>query len=375
MIFSPKKIFAALSSRVARNIYLWAVLLYVVLGTNYTNEQHYHYGIIQSPWYPWVIVIGTLLQMALLYVNNLLLVPRMLARKKYRQYFLSAFLLLAIVSIVYTTGLKIVKSHLNVDHLQQPGFVSAPVSTQWDFLSLRVETESYFFGNVLWVLVFTMAWYMNDYSRQQKLAEHARKEQVMLELTFLKNQLNPHFLFNTLNNLYSLALKKSDTAPDAILKLSLILRYLLYESDTPLVSFEKEKEIMEAYIDLELLRLKHKDNLHFSITADAPSLIPPLLWLPVLENIFKHGTRIISTEHFVDYRFTIQDERLSIHSRNSAKSQPGNSDNKGIGLENLRKRLRLLYPSAHRLESSLQGNEYITDLNIDLSKHAGIDRR
>ena len=89
------------------------------------------------------------------------------------------------------------------------------------------------------------------------------KKQVEIELDFLKNQINPHFLFNTLNNLYGLTLKKSDHAPDAILKLSMILRYMLYESNVDAIAFEKEKEIMQAYIDLELLRMEKGHDFHF----------------------------------------------------------------------------------------------------------------
>src|SRR6185437_14342472 len=166
-----------------------------------------------------------------------------------------------------------------------------------------------FMDALLWIVTlalilfqFTMAWYMTDHAKQQKAIEAAKKKQVEAELNFLKSQINPHFLFNTLNNLYALAIKHSDKTPDTILKLSAILRYLLYESNVENISFEKEKEIMQAYIALELLRLSNSNNFTFSISSDNKCNIPPLLWVPVLENVFKHGTRIISDNNFVDYR-------------------------------------------------------------------------
>lgn len=364
-----RKLFAALGSRLARNIYIWVFLLYTALDLNYNNEQAYHYGFIHSRWYYGMIVVGMLLQMALVYGNNLLIVPRLLARKKYLLYIGAIVLLNAGISMLYTVALKITQGRVDTNHMQQMSFSNFPVTTDWRLGTFFSEAQTYFWGNVLWIFVFTMAWYMNDYSRQQRRAEQALREQKNTELAFLKNQLNPHFLFNTMNNLYSLTLKKSDLAPDAVLKLSLILRYLLYESDSPLVPFEKEQEIMEAYIDLELLRLRDKDRLQFSITSDNARPIPPLLWMPVLENIFKHGTRIISSEHYVEYRYHLAGDRLSIYSRNSVRSGNGTirTADKGIGLDNLAKRLALLYPGKHSLKSGIQQNEYITEVNIDLS--------
>lgn len=362
-----QKISTALGSRLARNIYLWIFLLYMVLELNINNEAAHRYGIIQSAWYPWIIIIGILLQMILLYGNNLWLVPRFLARKRYFTYFISAAVLLISVSVIYTVGLKTAKAYVDVDKLQQMGFVSSPVTTDWSFSGIYSEMTTYLFGNFFWMFIFTMAWYMNDYSRQRKLAEEARRQQTETELSFLKSQLNPHFLFNTLNNLYALTLKHSDDAPDAILKLSSILRYLLYESDAVQVSFEKEKEMMQAYIDLELLRLKDKDRLSFTISADHACSVAPLLWLPVLENIFKHGTRIIGRDNFVTYQYVITGNRLMISSVNNYKPGASSGKTQGIGLENLKKRLHLLFPGKHQIVSMPRGNEYITEVTIELS--------
>lgn len=363
-----KHILRILSSRIALNIYLWVALIYLVLDMNYNNEQVYTYGIIYSPWYYWFILVGCLLQMALVYVNTLFLAPRFLARKRYGWYFLYIFLLTVTVSIIYTFGVKIAGRHFDVEHVQQMGFVSAPVSDKWTFAAIIDDTTTYFIGNILWVLVFTMAWYTRDYYRQQRLADEARREQVETELNFLKSQVNPHFLFNTLNNVYGLALKKADNTPDVVLKLSSILRYMLYESNTDTVDFDKEKEVMQAYIELELLRITDTSGLHFDIRADRNYKLPPLLWLPVLENVFKHGTRFITDKLFVDFRLAIVNNVLTIHAENTSKPVTDKADTAGgIGLVNLSKRLSILYPGRHTISQQQNDDRYAIDVKIELS--------
>lgn len=359
-----QKIFKLLTGRVARNIYLWTFMLYTVFNINVNNERAYHYGVIRSPWYYPFMIAGIILQAALLYGNNLLLVPRLLAQKKYFRYCLAAFTLTLVISLIYTFGLKLALPYMNVNKLQQVGFVSSPVTNIWTWDMLFSEMTTYLFGNIMWVFIFTMAWYMNDYGRQQKMAEQARRQQVETELYFLKNQLNPHFLFNTLNNLYALTLKKSDSAPDSILKLSSILRYLLYESNTARVSFKREQEVLLDYIDLELLRLKNKEVLQVKIDTDKDYYVPPLLWLPVLENVFKHGTRIIDNHQIAYFTLSIQNGRMHIYSKNLCKPYTAKGD-KGIGLNNLRKRLELLYPGNFSLMGAANGDEYITEVIIE----------
>ncbi len=368
MKMTIKKLARILRSRLARNIYLWIFLFYTVIQMNISNEKAFHYGIITSAWYYPFLIASSLLQMALLYVNNLVLAPYFLTRKKYFLYLLSASVLIITISLCYTIGVKIAAPYLDVDHMQHIGFVSTPTLKGWDMDSIFRNTVTYIFGNALWVVIFTMAWYMNDYYKQQQLAEEAQRKQTETELNFLKSQINPHFLFNTLNNLYGLALKQADNAPDAILKLSSILRYLLYESNVDKIDFEKEKELMQAYIELELLRLSSAKGLEFSISADGQYTIPPLLWLPVLENLFKHGTRYISEDYKGSFVFAINNSTLSISSTNYYKGAIQIADDKnvgGIGLVNLRKRLQLLYPGKHAITEHKTEDTYSITVNIE----------
>lgn len=356
-----------LRSRVLRNVILWAVLLFIAHGMNTENERAYHYGFLNSPWYWWVMLIGLVLQLLLVFVNNLVFIPRLLVQRRRIVYMLCLALHIGIISVIYTLGLKMAAAHLNVSDLQQVGMISSPVSTSWSLDALAEEAWNYFVGNAIWVFVFTMAWYMNDYARQRRAADKARQQQSETELAFLRSQLAPHFLFNTLNNIYALTLKESSAAPDAMLKLSAILRALLYESGKETVSFEKEADIIRAYADLELLRLKDTERFRFHISADHDYEIPSLLWLPVLENIFKHGTRIISEELFVDFSFVIKDGTLSILGRNYCKDMAATSKpEKGIGLKNLRRRLQLLYPDKHTFRAGCANHVFTTEVTVKL---------
>ena len=311
-----------------------------------------------------------LIILGLIYFNLLVLVPRYLAKRKYGIYLLSIFTFCFGSALIYLLVMKYLLIHFPNIHYQSISTIMQPLSTDFSVHILLQEMQTYFFVMLMLSFVFNMAWYMRDHIRQAKVLEEIKKKQTEAELSFLKSQINPHFLFNTLNNLYGLALKKSDHAPDAILKLSSILRYLLYESNHEKIDFEKEKEVMHAYIDLEMLRISESSRLHFSIQTDRPVQIPPLLWMPVLENVFKHGTRTLKADQDVEYRFTITGDSLAIYSRNPGRSIViGDSPNGvgGVGLDNLKKRLSLLFPGKHSIQTKLNGEEFIALVNVQLS--------
>ena len=361
-----KRLFRLLRNRAARNIYLWIGLLWLAHAFNQGNEYAYHYGQVQRGWYWPLFALIALLQLLLVYTNNLLLIPRLLVRSKKGWYFLSAALWVVLVSLLNVLLLKLALPHIQVDKLQLPSYINSYITAGFSGTSIFSDIQTYIFGNAVWLLVFSMAWYMNDYARQRRLAEHARRQQTEMELAFLKSQLNPHFLFNTLNNLYALTLKKSELAPGAILKLSAILRYLLYESATPLVPFLKEGEIIAAYAALEQMRLKDASDIRLNVATDAPVSIPPLLWLPVLENAFKHGARAVSKDVYVHFEFTIAKGLLTINCTNMDKGSATAPTDAGIGLANLRKRLLLLYPGRHEISAGRNNGQFIVHISIQL---------
>lgn len=296
------------------NIYFW---IYGIIQVLRQASVGYHY----SPWlYYLFISITTGLLIAFSYSNNLYLLPRFVKNKKRPSYLYAMIALVAVFSIAHTLVLKSILYYFPDIKTSQISIISAPLSKDWSVYRIIKEIPGYTIIYSFWGLIFTMAWYMTHYLHQEKIIEQTKKEQIETELSFLKSQINPHFLFNNLNNLYALAIKKSDKTPEIILKLSSLLRYLLYESNVGEISFEKEKEIIEAYIDLELLRLSSIENFHFTITSDKAYKIPPLLWLPILENVFKHGARFISDNNYIDYSFRIENNVIEIYSKNLFKT-------------------------------------------------------
>ncbi len=353
-----QRVLAALSSRLARNIYFWIWMLSSRMDYKFTQPELFFTGII------------FLLFAVLFYGNNLFLVPRYLPQKKSKTYILLYSLLVLGVSLAYLTTYKTMLHYFPDTHVWKISpLVFSNENADWSFPQVLTELREYYLYLFFSGLIFAMSWFVMDYQRQQKLMEAGRKKHIEMELNFLRSQLNPHFLFNTLNNLYTLTLKKADSAPGVVSKLSIILRYLLYESNTGPVSFEKEKEIMKAYIDLELLRLPDNSKMHFTINADRPYSLPPLLWMPLLENVFKHGTRYISDSHEVEFTFSIKENRLSISSRNNYKmngTEVHDADNAGIGLANFRKRLDLLYPDAYAIDVTHLNGMHSAHVNINL---------
>ncbi|MFN4247522.1 MAG: sensor histidine kinase [Flavipsychrobacter sp.] len=354
------KIFSVINNRLVRNILFWVAMVYIVWNNDTQNKVY------SSDVYMMGIAITTFILIAYTYTNNLWLMPLYMRPKKYKAYTWRAALLTLITAAVFIFALKVLLMRYPLLRIHHISVFSIVVDTSRTAEQILYEINTCFWGLTVWLFLISTAWYMNDYSRQQKVLEAAQRKQVETELHFLKSQVNPHFLFNTLNNLYGLSLKKADTTPDAILRLSSILRYMLYESDAEQVSFEKEKEIMQAYINLELLRLPAGNDFRFVIESDREYMVPPLLWLPVLENVFKHATRVITDKYFIAYNATIKDGVLTIHTRNNYKPNSNGTAEGGIGLSNLRKRLELLYPARHSITAMPDGDAFVVELKVNL---------
>ena len=190
------------------------------------------------------------------------------------------------------------------------------------------------------------------------------------ELNYLKAQTNPHFLFNTLNNIYALARDKSDLAPESIMRLSKILRFMLYETGDNAVAIEDELKIVTDYIALE--KLRYDDSLLVTVNAgieNSKRKLPPLLLIPLVENAFKHGVSETRNRPFVDIQLTVEREQLIFTVKNSvedAPAVPGVKEN--IGLSNLRRQLALLYKD-YDLSIELKDAVFTAVLSINLSSH------
>ena len=209
-----------------------------------------------------------------------------------------------------------------------------------------------------------------NYIKLKQAAQQLRIEKQAAELNYLRSQTNPHFLFNTLNNIYSLARDKSDLAPESILRLSKILRFMLYETGGAYIAIEHELKIITDYIALEKLRYDESLRINFNHDVeDMKQAIPPLLLIPLVENAFKHGVSETRNQPFVDIHLSVNKRQLLFVVKNSTEAFPDQLNVKeNIGLSNLRRQLELLYTDFNL--SVQQGEAVFTaTLKINLSSH------
>ncbi len=200
---------------------------------------------------------------------------------------------------------------------------------------------------------------------EKQKADAIEKEKLQTELSLLKSQINPHFFFNTLNNLYALSIKKSDQAPEMVLKLSELMSYSLYESDGANVSLDKEIKHIQNYIELESIRLANKMKVEFSVTGSPTERqIPPLIFLPIIENCFKH-TNTRQVDSVIRIKIIVSQHSLVLKTENPAvhEQQPFNRKG-GLGLRNLKRRLALLYETRYALTTELANGQYSVVLEI-----------
>jgi hypothetical protein len=217
------------------------------------------------------------------------------------------------------------------------------------------------------VFFFGVVRHFYNYQKLKTTTQKLTIEKQTAELNYLKSQTNPHFLFNTLNNIYSLARDKSDLAPESILRLSKILRFMLYETSGENIAVEQELKIIGDYLDLEKLRYDESLSIQFNYDVeDMRQALPPLLLIPLVENAFKHGVSETRDRPFVDIHLSIRNRKLTFKVKNSAEHLADNFQIKEkIGLSNLRRQLELLFKE-YNLTTQPADNEFVTILNINL---------
>ena len=290
------------------------------------------------------------------YVNYLFLVKRFLFLRQMWQFVLFNMLLFTVTIVV---------SHIVVEMIPRDVNRMLPPHRRDNvfFVFMLFDYVKYLFIAALSVaLKMTSSWYKAETERKE--LEKMRGE---AELQNLKSQLNPHFLFNTLNNIYSLIAINSERAQEAVHVLSSLLRYILYDSSQPLVAIEKDIDFVRNYIELMRIRLPQHAELKTDIqTSSQGSLVAPLLFISLIENAFKHG--ISSNEPcFIDIVIVSDSGHVKCLIRNSyfPKDEHDRSGS-GIGIANLQKRLDLLYPGSHEFICKRDGDVFFSELTIKL---------
>lgn len=291
------------------------------------------------------------LSAALVYVNFYILIPYFLYRKKYFYYAL--LLSLALLGTAFIDQLlKQLYAHF--------GSKIFAFTADLNFQNLFLETTSMFY-----LTGFTTSVKLSkDWIQNQQLMKEKEKQYLETELNFLKAQIQPHFFFNTLNNLYSLTLKKSDQAPEIVLKLSALMSYMLYESNTAKVSLSKEITYLQNYLDLEKLRFGQRLIVTFEMEGSIEEVnIPPMILILFLENSFKHGVKNNLNKIQIDISLKVAGGFLFFTVKNPV-AENTSTGNTGIGLKNAKRRLELLYGNNYRLDLLEKQNEFIVSLKM-----------
>lgn len=289
------------------------------------------------------------------YFNNYFLIEWFLFKRKYLSYLLS--LSLSVLLMCFP---------LAVATFKYIPLSQESVSNIWTF-----DFFTYNFLLILFTVLLTTSiklfrnWYLKEQSNKE-----LQKLNVESELKFLKSQINPHFLFNNLNNLYALTLKQSELAPDAVLKLSNILRFGLYESQKQKVAIEDDIQFVRDYIELEKLRLGDRTEIILDVQGSTfGKMIEPFLFINFIENAFKHGANPSLAKSRIDIMYVVDVEynRLTFSISNTKPAILNELDKAkvgGIGLKNVQTRLNILYPNRHELKIVDETNKYTVTLTL-----------
>jgi two-component system LytT family sensor kinase len=306
-----------------------------------------------------VIAIGaTLINIVgfsiLVYGNLLWLLPKYFSQKKYWLYGFGVFVLLLVTSMLrFWLGYGLSKS------------------MNWGVVQ---EFTPSFFGSMLisgsfFLLISIPLYLINNWFKKQELEHELKTHQLEAELRFLKAQVNPHFLFNALNNIYSLSFEQSTKTPKMILKLSEMMSYMLYDCNNEQVNLSKEIDYLRNYIDLQQLKKDGEFNIKFEAEAEVKSvMIYPMLFIPFFENAFKHGNLENTKNGWFKSKFVVNKNILIFHASNSIGKVPTSYKKGGIGLQNIQERLALLYPKKHDFKISHTNYIFTIDLTIDLNQ-------
>jgi LytS/YehU family sensor histidine kinase len=232
-----------------------------------------------------------------------------------------------------------------------------------------LDTSDTLFKNIievtLIIIIATSLKIVKDGFKQKIQLQEIQAQHLQTELQLLESQVNPHFLFNTLNNLYSLSLDQSDKLPQVIRKLSDLMSYMFESSDNQKVELEREIEFIENYLALEKLRLPPNSDIDFELEGVMENrMIAPMLFIPIVENCFKHGVKATTGKFFAHIYLILEHKKLIFLTENNIGSNH-ETFNSGMGLKNLKRRLELLYPQHHSLDVNKKKESFQVRMEID----------
>lgn len=312
------------------------------------------------------IVINYFFFIILFYSNTQIFVPKFLIPRKYIFYVLIVTSSLVIISI----SSYIVFPYLKFPRLEGP---KPPYLPNLDVLRTN-QIISLLFPLFFILLVSTLYKLLISKYRNEKKQKEKENEQLKTELSFLRSQISPHFIFNALNSSIILVRKQSDKAEDSLIKLASLMRYMLYESDVEKITISDEVEYIENYIDLQIIRFEKSVDIIKNINVDESfhdDFIESMLLIPFIENAFKHGTFVIKNA-FIEIELYSEGKNLILNTKNKYSNKVNDhgqtQKNHGIGLTNVKRRLELLYPNKHELKLDTDGEYFNVYLSLQVKE-------
>ncbi len=303
-------------------------------------------------------LISAFFNAILVYANLYFLLPKYFENKKYWTYIILLNLMVVIVSLVRMETDAILMHILPAkDQIKQ-------------YLYSPAHFVSVFVSGYLLIILSSSFRFIKEYFINIQLREQIKYQKLEAELNNLKNQLNPHFLFNVLNNIHSLAYLKSDKTAPMVMKLSEMMRYVLYECNSDKVSLKKEIDYLKNYLDLQQMKKEEKMNIEFSVEGNVNGImIEPLIFLPLFENCFKHGNLDDTQNGWMKSKLIISNNFINLWIENSIRKPHIESNGKkagGIGLNNLKERLKMLYKDKCEFVIIRKSDSFMVSLMLEL---------
>jgi sensor histidine kinase YesM len=333
---------------VSLHVLFWALifsfpfLLRQVINNNASHRPQINFG-----GFYYLSFADNFVRLLLFYANAYLFIPRLVYKKKYGQYLLV---------LTGTMGIMLLLNQFFFNL-----FIKELTYKVWNFFVFNLP---FFFFIIIASAAFRI---IKDRVEETQRMKEKETENLKTELSFLRSQVSPHFMFNIMNNMVALARKKSELLEPSLIKLSSLLRYMLYETEEK-VSLQKEIEYLQSYIDLQ--RQRFGSNMTIKACLESVNNnyeIEPMLLIPFVENAFKHGTGLANAEIYIDLK--VENSILSFSVRNTFEEASAEIKDKtsGIGLNNVQRRLALLYHNKHSLLITKQNNWFIASLQIVLN--------
>jgi two-component system, LytTR family, sensor kinase len=332
--------------RVLYHILFW--ICYIM----FINLMFFGLTRIENPTFYLQLLLFFPLEMVLVYFNFYFLMPRLLFARKYVLYGASLFIGVMMVAMVN------VLIHFLYVRLGYITFITGANFSALNIMSRAME--------IIYLIGFTSGVKLaRNWMSHLQWIQEKEKQYLETELNFLKTQIQPHFFFNTLNNLYSLTLKKSDLAPEVVLKLSDLMSYMLYESGAGRVALDKEIAYLQNYIDVEKLRFGQRLDVSFETQGNTETVsIAPMILILFLENSFKHGVKNNVHHIYIRISLKVEDGWIYFQVINPLSTEDAKRAHEGIGLKNVRRRLELLFGKNYTLNTEEMDKQYIVSLKM-----------